>query len=113
MAGIVTTTTITDKFVWGNKRVHFATLAFDTGDYAAGGIAVTPGQFGLASISSVLFQGAVIDVAATPSALLPRFSPTNSKIELYEGAGSGASFTEKPAEAMGTGAKCHVVVIGR
>jgi hypothetical protein len=47
MAGVVTTTTINRTGVWGDRKMVSATLAFDTGDYAAGGVAITPGQFGL------------------------------------------------------------------
>lgn len=112
MAAVVTTTTVNRKSVFGDQRVVSATLAFDTGDYAAGGIAVTASQFGLVTINELLFQGAVLDVAATPTALLPRWNASTSKIELYEAAGAGLSFTEKPAEAMGTGATVRVLVIG-
>jgi hypothetical protein len=115
MAAAVTTTTLNKTTVWGTQRVVDATLAYDTGDYAAGGIAITPQQFGLTFIHSVLFQGAVLDVAATPSALVPRWVPSSAtagKIQLFECAGAGASLTEKPAEAMGTGATVRVIVLG-
>lgn len=110
MADVATTTTINDKFVWGNKRVRIATLAFDTGDYAAGGIAVTPGQFGLASISAVLFQGASVD--SDTKANVPFWNATTGKIQLFESAGDGDPMDEKPAEAM-VASTLRLVVIGR
>jgi hypothetical protein len=112
MAAVVVTSTINYKGVFGAKKVAAATLAFDTGDYAAGGIAVTPAHFGMSHITAVTFQGACVDVAATPTALIPRFVASSSKIQLFEAATAGASFTEKPAEAMGAGATVAVFVIG-
>jgi hypothetical protein len=115
MAAVATTTTINRNTVWGDRHVVSATLAFDTGDYAAGGIAITPAQFGLAFIDDVLFEGAVLDVSATPTALIPQWNRTSAvagKIRLFEAAAAGASFTEKPAEAMGSGASCRILVIG-
>jgi hypothetical protein len=112
MAGVVTTTTINKRSVFGDRKVVNATLAYDTGDYAAGGIAVTAAQFGLTVIEAVLFQGAALDVSATPTALMPQWNHGDLKVRLFEAAAAGASFTEKPAEAMGAGASVRVLVIG-
>jgi hypothetical protein len=113
MAAVVTTTTVSKRFVIGSKRMVLATLAFDTGDYAAGGVAVTAGQFGLRAIDALFFQGASIEVAATPTANIPRFNPTTSKIELFQGStAADGPFNEKGAEAFGAGATVGVVVIG-
>jgi hypothetical protein len=110
VAAAVVTPTINRKTVWGDRRVHFVTLAVDTGDYAAGGIPVSATNVGLNSLENVLFQGAMIDVAATPTALIPRWNA--GKIQLFEAATAGASFTEKPAEAMGAGCTVDVIAIG-
>lgn len=114
MADVITTTTINRKSVWGDRRAVSATLAFDTGDYVTGGIPVTAAQFGLSVLDEIIPLGAALDVAATPSALLARwvYSASAPKIQLFESAGAGASLTEKPAEAMGTGATMRVLAIG-
>lgn len=113
MAAVVTTTTINKQTVWGTQRVVFATLAFDTGDYAAGGIAVTPAQLGLTALDEVVFPGAFTNVSATPTGLIPQWVASTSKIRLFEAAAAGADFTEKPAEAMGAGANVRLIAIGR
>jgi hypothetical protein len=113
MAAVVTTTTVNKRFVIGSKRMVLATLAFDTGDYAAGGVAVTAAQFGLSKIDSLFFEGAAIEVAATPTANIPRWNPSTSKISLFQqGSAADAPMAEKGAEAFGSGATVGVVVIG-
>jgi hypothetical protein len=112
MAAVVTTTTINFSNVFGSKRVVGATLAFDTGDYAAGGVAVTPGQFGLVNIDAVLFQGVGLEVSATPTANVPQWVPATSKIRFFQGAGAGDPLPEKGVEAFGAGANIAVIVIG-
>jgi hypothetical protein len=116
MAAVVTSTTVNKKFVIGSKRMVLATLAFDTGDYAAGGVAVTAAQFGLTAIDALFFQGASLEVAATPTANIPRWNPATSstgKISLFQtGTAADGPFNEKGAEAFGSGATVAVVVIG-
>ena len=113
MAAVVTTTTINRKSVMGNRRAVFATLAFDTGDYAAGGVAITPAQFGLRHIDFVTFAGQAYEVSATPTANLPQWDRTNSKIVFYQDGGTaGTPLAEKGAEAFGSGASVEVFVIG-
>lgn len=112
MAAVVTTTTINRKQVWGTDRVFFCTLAFDTGDYAAGGVAVTPAQFGLSAIHAIMFTGASLEVAATPTGNIPRYNAATGKIQLFQSAAADAPFAEKGAEAFGAGATLDVVVIG-
>lgn len=113
MAAVVTTTTIDRKTVWGQDRVHFCTLAFDTGDYAAGGVAVTAAQFGLNVIREIIFPGAAIEVSATPTAQIPYYNPSTSKIVIFQGAGvAGDPFPEKAAEAFGAGAGVRLIAIG-
>ncbi len=112
MAAVVTTTTINRKDVWGTRRVVNASLAFDTGDYAAGGVAVTPGQFGLHVIDDVIVLQA-IEVSATPTANLGMYNPATSKIRFFQAdTTDGDPFQEKAAEAFGAGANCRVLVIG-
>jgi hypothetical protein len=116
MAGVVTTTTINRSNVWGDRRAVSATLAFDTGDYAAGGIVVTPGQFGLQVIDEILFMGAALEVAATPTASVPQYnrvSATSHKIRLFDSTtGAPAYLPEHAASAMGSGATLRCLVIG-
>ena len=109
MAGVVTTTTIEDTSVFGTRRVVAAKLAFDTGDYASGGIAVTPAQFGLQVIKAMLFQGASID--SNTSANVAGWDPANSKILLFESDSEGDPLDQKPAEAM-LASTLRVFVIG-
>ncbi len=112
MAGVVTTTTINAKHVWGDQRVVDATLAFDTGDYAAGGVAVTASQFGLNSIQYVIPQPIGLEVAATPTFNLWQWVPATSKLRAAQSAAGDAPFAEKGAEAFGSGANLQVLVIG-
>jgi hypothetical protein len=113
MAPVVTTTSIQKRAVLGSFRMVFSTLAFDTGDYAAGGVAVTAGQFGLNRIQEIIFPGAAVEVSATPTAQIPRFNPTTSKVEIFQSATADAPFAEKGAEAFGAGASVRVIVIGQ
>jgi hypothetical protein len=113
MAAVVTTTTVNKRIVIGSKRMVLATLAFDTGDYAAGGVAVTAAQFGLVKIDTLFFEGASLEVAATPTANIPRWNPSTSKISLFQAdTTDGDPFAEKAAEAFGAGATVGVIVIG-
>lgn len=112
MAGVVVTTTIQKKISIGSQRMVAATLAMDTGDYAAGGFAVTAGQFGLNTIVEIIFPGAALEVSATPTAQLPYYKPSTSKIQIFQSASADAPFNEKGAEAFGSGASVRVLVIG-
>ena len=112
MAAVVTTTTIQKRVVLGSLRAVFATLAFDTGDYAAGGVAVTAGQFGLNRIQEIVFPGAAIEVSATPTGQIPHFNSTTSKVVIFQSAAADAPFNEKGAEAFGAGANVRVIVFG-
>lgn len=112
MAGVVTTTTIQKRVTLGSLRAVFATLAFDTGDYAAGGVAVTAAQFGMNRIQEIVFPGAALEVAATPTAQIPRFNPTTSKVEIYQSGAEDAPLKEKGVEAFGSGAAVRVIVFG-
>lgn len=112
MSAVVTTTTIQKRVVLGSLRAVFATLAFDTGDYAAGGVAVTAAQFGLSRIQEIVFPGAALEVSATPTAQIPRYNPTSGKVEIYQGGNADAPLNEKGAEAFGSGASVRVIVFG-
>lgn len=108
MAAVATTTTIIRRSVWGDRRVVSAKLAFDTGDYADGGIAVTAAQFGLKNIDALIPQGAAFSATL---ANVAAWDHANSKIVLFESAGDGDMLDEKPAEAM-TATTLYVLVIG-
>lgn len=112
MAAVVTTTTVVEKFVFGTKRVHLVSFAYDTGDYAAGGVAVTAAQCGLNVITGMFFEGVALEVAATPTANLPYWDSSASKIVYFQSAAADAPFAEKGAEAFGTGATVRAWVIG-
>ena len=109
MAAVVTTTSIARKSVWGDRRVVTATLTFDTGDYADGGIAVTASQFGLTVLDFVIPLGPAFTAdAANPAA----YDVANSKIVLFEtGTSADAPLNEKGVEAM-IAATLNVVAIG-
>jgi hypothetical protein len=111
MAPVVATTTVNRKSVWGDRRMVDATISFDTGDYAAGGVAVTPAQFGLQVIDFILCDLG-IETSATPTAQLVRYNPSASKLVVFQSATTGVPFPEKGAEAFGTGASVRVFVIG-
>lgn len=113
MAAVVTTTTINKQTVWGTQRVNFCTLAFDTGDYAAGGVAVTAAQLGLTFIDEVIVTQA-IEVSATPTANLGMYNPATSKIRFFQSdTTDNDPFQEKGNEAFGAGAGCRLIAIGR
>ncbi len=113
MAAVVVTPTVVLKLVTGTKRLHLVSLALDTGDYAAGGFSLTPAMCGLLHIDSVMFEGAMLEVSATPTAQIPRWNSTTSKIEVYQaGANAGDPFPEKAAEAFGAGAAVRCLVLG-
>lgn len=108
MAGVVTTTTVVRKSVWGDRTVKTVTLAFNTGDYADGGIAVTASQFGLSVLDVVIPLGpAFSSTLANPVA----WDPATSKLVLFECGADGDMLDEKPAEAM-TATTLNVLVIG-
>lgn len=113
MAGVVTTTTVNRTTVWGDRKVVFASLAFDTGDYAAGGVAVTAAQFGLSTKIDEMIVTQSIEVSATPTGQIAEYNPATGKIRVFQGATSAdAPFNEKGAEAFGSGANVRVIVIG-
>lgn len=111
MAGVVATVTVNRKSVWGDRRVVDATIAFDTGDYAAGGVALTAADFGLQVIDSMWTEPG-FEVSATPTYNLYRWNGTTSKLEVIQSAAGDAPFAEKGAEAFGAGANVRVLVIG-
>lgn len=112
MAAVVTTTTIVAKRVWGDRRAHLVNFAYDTGDYATGGVAVTAAQCGLQVIDSVFFEGMGYEVSATPTANVPQWDSANSKIIYYQSGADNAPLAEKGAEAFGAGASVRAWVIG-
>jgi hypothetical protein len=113
MAAVVMTPTVNEKLVFGNKRVHRVTFAFDTGDYAAGGVAVTAANCGLNTILGMWFEGVGLEVAATPTANVFRWNGSTSKLEVYQtGTAADGPFNEKGAEAFGAGATVTAWVVG-
>lgn len=110
----VTVTQVGRRTVFGDRRVGFYDVAL-TGSYVLGGEPLTAANFGLNFIDSVIASGAVTDTAATPTAVLAQYLPTDASsggLRLFEGNGAGNSFTQKPAEAYGTGATVRLMVVG-
>lgn len=112
MAAVVVTTTVNRTTVWGDRKVVFADLAFDTGDYAADGVPITPAQFGLNTVIDECIVTQAFEVSATPTANVGMFNPDDVAIRFFQSAGDGDALDEKPAEAFGSGAGCRVIVIG-
>ena len=112
MAAAVVTTTVHRRDVSGSLRTSYATLAFNTGDYAAGGIAVTPQQFQLNNIWEICFAGAGLEVSGTPTAQVPFYNPATSKIQFFQSGAANAPLPEKGAEAFGSGASVRCIVFG-
>lgn len=108
MAAVATTTTVSRRSVWGDRRAITAKLVFDTGDYADGGIAVTPAQFDLTSIEAVIPLGVAFSATLANAVA---WDPATSKLVLFECGADGDMLDEKPAEAM-TATTLNVLVIG-
>ena len=112
MAAVVATYTINRKDVWGTRRAHNVTMALDTGDYAAGGVAVTPASCGLSVIDEVIVLEA-IEVSATPTAHVAMYLPSTGKVRVFQtGTAADGPLNEKGAEAFGAGAYFRLLVIG-
>lgn len=112
MAAAVATVSVTRSSVWGDRRCVDATISFDTGDYAAGGIAFDAADFGLSTKIDFMLTEPGYEVAATPTYNLYRWNSTTSKLEVIQAAAADAPFAEKGAEAFGAGANVRVLVIG-
>ncbi len=112
MAAVVATVSVTRSSVWGDRRCVDATISFDTGDYAAGGVALTPASFGLSSKIDFILTEPGYEVSATPTYNLYRWNSSTSKLEVIQSAAGDAPFAEKGAEAFGAGANVRVLVIG-
>lgn len=108
MAAVATTTTISRRTVWGDRRVVTAKLVFDTGDYADGGIAVTAAQFGFTVLEAVVPLGPAFSATL---ANVVAWDPATSKLVLFECGADGDMLDEKPAEAM-TATTLNVLAIG-
>ena len=109
----VTVTQVGRRTVFGDRRVGFYDVAL-SGSYVTGGEPITAANFGLNDIDFLDVQ-AVTDVAATPTALIGQYLPSSAAggtIRLFEAAAAGDSFTEKPAEAYGTGSTVRVMAVG-
>lgn len=111
MAGVVKTVTIVRKSVWGDRRAVTATIALDTGDYAAGGFSVAASDFGLQVIDEIICHVG-LEVSATPTAQLYQYNGATGKIRVFQSAAADAPFNEKGAEPFGSGASVRVLVIG-
>ena len=112
MAAVVATVSVTRTSVWGDRKCVDATISFDTGDYAAGGVALTPANFGLSTKIDFILTEPGYEVSATPTYNLYRWNSTTAKLEVIQSAAAGAPFTEKGVEAFGAGANVRVLVIG-
>lgn len=102
--------------VWGNKRVKFRKVTFDS-SYPTGGEAVAAADFGLKQLGSVIVQGAARKSDST-DAVLVSFDHTNSKLVCYrqkDPAATGGADIALPEVANTTSLasySVHVVAIG-
>lgn len=90
----------------GNKRVSFATVAFD-GSYPTGGESVTPAQLKLSSVHVAICDISIPDDAIGTTAA--RYDLTNKKILVYDD-------DDTPAEVANAadlaGLTVHIVAFG-
>lgn len=88
----------------GNVRVRYFNVTFDTGDYAQAGQSFTAASLGFKVIYFVSISGGVIQATspyATAAAHAITYASDNTSFNLflYESAGDGDGFDNKPAEA--------------
>ena len=113
MAAVVATATGTVKQVTDAATESVArvvTIAFDTGDYATGGIALTKATLATAAeLSSVDAVGVINHEAG----YLYSYDLSNQKLLVYEAGADGAPLDEyADAAAMAASAACTMIVWG-
>jgi hypothetical protein len=95
-----------------NARVCTRRLTF-SGNYATGGEAITPADFGVSAFKRVLPHGGVAAAADVATALPVFWNAATGKFVFYEGSAAGTALSEKTnAEAYPTGCFLDVTVIG-
>ena len=100
------------RSVYGTDRVVVADLVF-SGNYAAGGEALTPAAVGLTNIFAVSGAGGAAPATNRATADVWGFDYATNKILMYQtGTGADLPLNEKGAEAYITGCSIRVVVIG-
>lgn len=99
--------------VFGNKRIKVRDLAF-SGTYPTGGETVTASDVDLNVIDQVLTSGAVSETDETGAWVTKVDYQTNGDVKfvLYEGAGTGVVFGQKPNEAYESASELRATFIG-
>jgi len=101
----------------GNVKTRFFDFTTDTGDYAAGGFAVTAASLGFRKIYFVTQSGGVATQGTSGASGVGvgiTYTATGITIQTYEtGASSGAPFSEKGAEAQVANFTIRLKVEGR
>lgn len=93
MAAAVTSVTLTEQTVFGNKRVSFVTIV-PSASYVAGGDTFTPAQCGLDVIDYVVFRGPAVLTAGGTTAAVPGISLLSTASSLLlQLFGTGSSST--------------------
>lgn len=101
MAAPVMTVTINRRAVVGDRRSIEATIAYDTGAYATGGVAIAASDFGLQQLDGIQVIGSEVHRA--------EYDAANGKM-MIRVAATGAEVGN--TVALTSGAKFHVRALG-
>lgn len=101
MAAPVMTVTINRRAVVGDRHSIEATVAYDTGNYATGGVAIAASDFGLQQLDGIQVIGSEVHRG--------EYDAANGKMMLRVAA-TGAEVGN--AVALTSGAKLHVRALG-
>lgn len=93
----------------GNRRVTYCDVTF-TGSYAAGGEALTPGDFAL---KSILYVMGVVTDGTVATGMSVTFNRATGKLAMFESAASGSPGLEKGAEAYAATTVGRLELIGQ
>lgn len=85
------------RTVFGDRRVHFFDIAFDT-SYPTGGESLTAADLGLSRVDLVLCEPA--SAAAGATAVVVKYDRTNSKLQAYGQQPTSATTTVIPLDEV-------------
>ncbi len=106
----IAVTQVGRRTVFGDRRVGFYDVVF-SGNYAAGGEAVTPATWGLSDVDYISNELGVATAGTTAVAV--SFNPGTSKLQSWESAATGLPFLEKTdTEVYITGQTARLMVVG-
>lgn len=89
------TFTVNNRQIWGRKRAHSVSMAFD-GAYPAGGEAIAASDAGLTVIDDVIVSG------INESGFAPAWDRSASKILMYESGADGDALDENASAEVDT-----------